>query len=157
MRQYDITPRFAEFTMSFGRKTKEYDFGPPTLRFRYIGKPETRNDPTGLSYHEATRSFECAYGFRYAFDKENETELWTVRQTAVYQKFDAKENQTVWVLIGASAETAILVQKHLERSSRGLEGHPFLLHSIIIDNSLGNWRWYILDLTQQVQDMVRAR
>lgn len=140
--------------MSFGRKTKEYDFGPPTLRFRHIGRPEASKDSKGLSYHGAARSYECAYGFRYAFDKENGIEPWTVRQTAVYQKFDAQQNQTVWVLIGASADTALLVQKHLEHNSHALEGHPFLLHSIIIDNSLANWRWYILDLTKQVQDMV---
>lgn len=140
--------------MSFGRKTKEYDFGPPSLRFRFLDRPETRKDPTALSYHEATRSFECAYGFRYAFDKEIEIEPWTVRQTAVYQKFDAKQNQNVWVFIGASTDTALLVQKHLECSSRGPESHPFLLHSIIMDNSVANWRWYILDLTKQVQDMV---
>src|ERR1700712_1198539 len=95
--RYDITPRFAEFTMSFGRKTKDYDFGPPTLRFRYIGRPETKNDSTASSsYEETTRSFECAYGFRYAFDKETESDPWSTRQTAVYQKFDAKQNRTVW-------------------------------------------------------------
>ncbi|QDS74805.1 hypothetical protein FKW77_002238 [Venturia effusa] len=153
VRQYDITPRFAEFTMSFGRKAKEYDFGPPTLRFRYVGRPGMSKDSARHPYLEATRGFECAYGFRYAFRKDDESEPWTVRQTAVYQRLDAKRNQTVWVLIGASTETALLVQKHLERSSCGPEDHPFLLHSFIIENSLGNWRWYILDLTQQVQDM----
>jgi hypothetical protein len=143
--------------MSFGFKRRENDFGPPTLRFRMVGKPEAEKDSkTGAFYGP---SFECVYGFRYAFKTRNlglESDSWSMRQTAVYQKFDAKENRVVWIIIGGSSDTIDLIRKNIAQSSRGSELKPFLLHAMIIENSLGEWRLYIADLASRVHSMVRS-
>jgi hypothetical protein len=157
--KYDVTPRLKEFVMSFGFKRRENDFGPPTLRFRFVRTSETNKSQWSGGLDGYKSSFECVYGFRYAFNTNKdptETSPWSVRQTTVYQKFDAKANSAVWIFIGASDETKDIVREIVERRSSGRKMNAFLLHAMIIENSLGEWRWYISDLAERVNSMVRS-
>ncbi|KAE9983587.1 hypothetical protein EG328_009755 [Venturia inaequalis] len=146
--KFNVTPRLREFAMSFGIKRREVDFGPPTLRFRAVNPAEDGH----------ATSFECIYGFRYAFNTNGERpgdNTWSIRQTAVYQKFDAKEEHCIWIFLGASRETKSILQENFQRRAHGFALNPCLLHAMIIENSLGQWRWYIIDLAERVRSMTQ--
>jgi hypothetical protein len=99
---------------------------------------------------------ECVYGLRYVeLNGYDETkDPWSVRQTAIYQKYD-RGIQT-WLFISASKKTEVLVDKYIlqvaAENEKSLLGNPFELHLFLIGASLENWRWYIKSLVEQVTD-----
>ena len=57
--EFDILPRFREFVMLFGSKTRENEIGPPQMRFRRL--VDNADDPveavcTGFGKHGEERS-----------------------------------------------------------------------------------------------------
>jgi hypothetical protein len=132
--------------MSFGYKNKEYDFAPPTSRFR-----------SSRGYAASgVKQYECAYGLRYVANNGNldGKERWSIRQYAVYQSHDPSKNQNVWVFIGIPKGSSL--ERHVIDYANGREAShsmsPFTLHLTMIEASLAEWRWYLNDMTQRVQD-----
>jgi hypothetical protein len=81
-----------------------------------------------------------------------EQDPWSVRQTAIYQKYD--HGIQTWLFISASKKTELLVNKYIRQIAAGdkksLSRNPFELHLSLIDASLENWRWYIKSLVERV-------
>jgi hypothetical protein len=132
--------------MSFGYKNKEYDFAPPTCRFR-LSKIGTGFD---------IKQYECAYGLRYVADNGNVDgkERWSIRQYAVYQRYDPSRSQNIWIFIGIPKGSSL--ERHITayamRQETSHPAHAFLLHLTMVEASLVEWRWYLNDITQRVQD-----
>lgn len=109
-----------------------------------------------LSFWIIAESPECAYGLRYVeLNGYNEgKDRWSVRQTAIYQKYD-RGIQT-WMFISASKKAEELVDKYIRRianfDKKSPLRNPFELHLSLIDASLENWRWYIKSLVERVTD-----
>ncbi|KAF2503366.1 hypothetical protein BU16DRAFT_521949 [Lophium mytilinum] len=146
LHKFSINPRFKEFVMSFGQKNKEYDFAPPTCRFRYSKGGKAMR----------TKQYECAYGLRYVADNGNVNgkERWSVRQYAVYQRYDPSRRQNIWIFIGIPKSSSL--ERHIIAYTRRQEAsdptQAFALHLTMIEASLVEWRWYLNDMTQRVQD-----
>ena len=140
--------------MCYGFKKFEFDYAPPTPKFRVSDTP-----PGDTNCHKP-QGFECVYGFRYVIktrSRQPEGERWAVRQSTVYQKYDPVDDQHVWVLIGLSDESESCIENYLEsrqqpgcipydRVSQGLATHVTL-----VENSMVDWRWYLADLSEKVR------
>lgn len=157
--KYDVTPRFREFVMSFGFKTKEFDFAPPTLRYRDIDAPVSMPNGAGDAKDSQNREYqryECVYGFRYAANNGKTSpgeDPWSIRQIAIYQSYHHLQKATVWIIIGASKEMESCMRDFFEADADSDIFYPFALHAMLMENSLGNWRWYITYLTERVQEL----
>jgi len=160
--KYDISPRFQEFVMSFGFKRKEYDYAPPASKVRIYEDKTTRLDSSKDFISDQAsilQKFECMYGFRYAANNGSSDperrDPWSMRQTAVYQSYWPTRKRTIWVIIGASASVELLVDRYLAVSHQIALPYQFTLHAVMIEVSLAEWRWYLRDLTERVQKLVR--
>jgi len=100
-----------------------------------------------------SNALECAYGLRYVEENGygNRKDPWSVRQTAIYHKYE-KEMGT-WILISPSkqAKAKIIENINLEKLKTGVK-NPFELHVVLLDTALANWRWYIKSLVEQVTE-----
>jgi hypothetical protein len=161
MSTFEVSPRFREFVTCFGFKRKEYDYTPPSCKVRHISQqPWDQDNIVGAALDAKTQGsgFECMYGFRYAVDKGTEEtwrNRWSVRQTAVYQKYDSTIDKVVWICVGASKETEKYITEHSISHNRLGIADLFLIHAFIIGTSLASWRSYILYLSESIQKIVR--
>jgi hypothetical protein len=151
---FGVSSRFREFVMCFGFKVKEYDYTPPSCKVRQI-----QDSIVGATLQVKAQGsgFECIYGFRYAVDKgmkEIERNRWSVRQTAIYQKYDPTFDKMIWICIGASKETEKYITEHVISANRLGIADPFLIHASIIGTSLASWKPYILYLSESIQEIV---
>jgi hypothetical protein len=109
-----------------------------------------------LIFRIFTESPECAYGLRYVElnGYNGNKDPWSVRQTAIYQKYH-RGIQT-WVFISASRNIEELVDKYIHQvaddGKKGPLRNSFELHLALMEASLKNWRWYIKSLVERVTD-----
>ncbi|KUJ21645.1 uncharacterized protein LY89DRAFT_729158 [Mollisia scopiformis] len=156
---YSVFSRIWDFVLPFSFKTRESDLVNAPFRFRQL--EHLKSPELG--------SFECAYGFRYVelnhrtlARRENpDYDPWSVRQSAVYQRYDSKYNRIMFILITPS-ETA---RKNLEEAVKNAIARPgrlnaFDLHRILLSTLHENWRLYVRSLenlmTQQSERVVLA-
>ncbi|PMD20728.1 hypothetical protein NA56DRAFT_173782 [Hyaloscypha hepaticicola] len=143
-----IFERFKEFVMSFGWKKREHDIGPPLCRFEVDeAGPRTRSPGSFGNY-------ECAYGLRYVEKNGygDKKEPWSVRQTAIYQKYE--DGMETWVFISASKQAEIKAIEFIDQCgvNRSSSTTPFDLHLILLEVALANWRWYIKSLVERTTE-----
>jgi hypothetical protein len=142
MAALEICPRFREFVTYFGFKPEEYEYSSPSVHY-------VSND---------TQTLECLYSFRYAADngkRDPEKDPWSIRQTAIYQRYDFNTAKVIWVGVGASQEAEALMHSHLKGGSqRSSVSDIFTLHASLIKVSLADWRGLLLDVKKKVQKLV---
>ena len=166
MAEFSILPRFREFVLLFGAKSGENEIGPPQIRFRrhmanaYNSEHATY---TGFGKFNALgcaelllTAPECAYALRYVeLNRRKESKPWSVRQTAVYHKYELDQLSSTWVLIAASGSAQLHLDRYVKSSDNLATLNPFEIHLILLDTALANWRPYIVDLTEKVAKQVR--
>lgn len=147
--------------MYFGFKSKEYEYTSPTCKM-WISPNRSRNlggsHPLVHSVSNDTQIMECLYSFRYAADngkRDPEQDCWSIRQTALYQRYDFRTAKVVWVGIGVSRDAEALIHTHLKgESQKSSILDIFVLHTSLIHASLADWRWLLLDVKKKVQKLV---
>lgn len=94
---------------------------------------------------------ECAYGLRFVELNHRSTgQPWSVRQTAIYHRYNIDEKASTWVLISASTKVKNSLHEYV-RSSENLSAlNPFEVHVLLLDTLLGNWRSYVIYLTEEI-------
>ena len=99
---------------------------------------------------------EIAYAFRYA-ERNNRSvqEPWSIRQTAIYQKFKATYRSSSWVMIAASERTETSLDRYIKSCENITQLNPFEIHLVVLDTILANWRPYIVGLTERITQQVR--
>jgi hypothetical protein len=97
---------------------------------------------------------ECAYGLRYVEKNGygDKKEPWSVRQTAIYQKY--KDGMETWVFISASKQAETKAIEFIDQFgiNRPVSTTPFDLHLILLEVALANWRWYIKSLVERTTE-----
>jgi hypothetical protein len=97
---------------------------------------------------------ECAYGLRYVElnNHGHKKEPWSVRQTAVYHKYEG-DNET-WVLISPSILIESKAMEHIDqfKTKDIKESNPFELHLKLVIAALSNYRWYIKSLVERAAE-----
>jgi hypothetical protein len=82
---------------------------------------------------------------------------WSVRQTAIYQKYNSAQEKITFLLIAPSIEVkANLEQEVLQVRSDRKQLDPFHLHFMIIATMNDNWRLYIRSLEHTLTKQVSA-
>jgi hypothetical protein len=117
--------------------------------------------PMVTSYTRLTRS-ECAYGFRYVelnhrtlAPKENpDYDPWSVRQSAIYQRYDSQYKRIMFILFAPSETARKNLEDAVRRAGSRRKLNAFDLHRILLSTLHENWRLYVRSLeslmTQQV-------
>ena len=85
---------------------------------------------------------------------------WSVRQTAVYQKYSSAQEKLIFILIAPSDEAGLNLEHEVLRlKGNGKHINPFHLHLILVSTIHENWRLYIRSLeralTKQVSDILQ--
>jgi hypothetical protein len=95
----------------------------------------------------ANMTLECAYAFHYAVrtDRENSSP-WSIRQTAIYQRYDGVQDKTIFILVTPSKEGL----ESLEYCLQNAKNHstflnPFEMHRYLISAACQSWGWYIYE------------
>ena len=79
---------------------------------------------------------------------------WSIRQTAVYHKYEVNQQCSTWVLIAASGSAEARLDEYIKNFDSLAGLNPFEAHLIIFDTALANWRPRIVDLTEKVTAQV---
>ncbi|KAA8651230.1 uncharacterized protein ATNIH1004_000108 [Aspergillus tanneri] len=138
---YSIGPAFFDLLLAFGDKPQSSGAG-------HGGMTVT---------HRGDGSYDIQYLFTYAEDhRTNGRVLWTIRQICVFHRYDASGSGNLWILL--HARPCSKVQQHLEAAIREqrdeLFSDWFALHSVVLSSYLGNWRWCIGKLGEEVEKSV---
>lgn len=144
MLEIHIFPRFLEFVLLFGAKLGENEIGPPQMRFRRLIVREEFSQ-------QRCSGFECAYGLRFVELNLRSTKVpWSVRQIVIYHRYEVIEKASTWVMISASTKFEASVNGYIESSENISALNPFEIHVLLLDTALGNWRSYIVFLTEEI-------
>jgi hypothetical protein len=105
-------------------------------------------------HSESNNITECAYGLRYVElnNYGQGKDPWSVRQTAIYHKYEG--NTESWVFISASDifETKVVEHHHQLKVEDPEKNNPFDFHLKLINSALPNWRWYIKGLVEKATE-----
>ncbi|KAI9801453.1 MAG: hypothetical protein M1833_002685 [Piccolia ochrophora] len=145
LHNYKVFPRFKDQALSFGAKRREDDVGPPPFRCRKHAAP------AGFPRYQ---QFECTYGLRYAERNHN---LEGKNPWSVYHRHCPSTNENIWILIAPSKSMETKMNSYLERLSESFQLVPFEMHLVLIDCAIANWRRYMAELTEEINqqsDMV---
>ncbi|KAI0543382.1 hypothetical protein F4679DRAFT_120583 [Xylaria curta] len=128
-----VFPFFLETVLNFGIKVK--DNNNTWHGFRSRRRPTDAGD------------VETCYVLHF-FENNGKTEgdPWSIRQTAVYCRYDASGDQSSWILIKPSLNLEELIQAELEGVSRlalSGESRAARLNVLFINFTLRNWPDYI--------------
>jgi hypothetical protein len=88
-------------------------------------------------------------------DEQPDHDPWSIRQTAVYQRYDSELKRIVFILISPSqiVKDAVIEALEAGRQSKRLL-KPFDLHLIIISALQDNWRLYVRSLEELMREKV---
>ncbi|KAI4187924.1 MAG: hypothetical protein L6R41_002499 [Letrouitia leprolyta] len=118
--------------------------GPPQMRFRRLTE-EISCARKGFS------GFECAYALKFAELNNRSTQApWSVRQTAIYYRYEIAKKFPTLVIISASTKIEVSLKNYLKRVKDISASNPFEIHIIFLDAVIGNWRFYIIYLTERI-------
>ena len=166
----DIFPEFMCFLQAFGFKLEAEDenFGGCQKR---VLKPDCNTPGMDFgtilwaSYCWSTRDIltstndieEIMYNLRYV-DKHNRelNNPWSLRQTAVYQKYTSETRASTWILLQPSEQAYKSLRNNMATTGNLVyDISIFWLHNIIFRSTEKNWRHYINYLQSNFQSLVR--
>jgi hypothetical protein len=78
---------------------------------------------------------------------------WSLRQTAVYQRFDIKSKKSAWILMQPSTHIRDWLENNLSGIDK-LDESFMLLHLLFLSSMEENWTDYLDDLILQVNALV---
>ena len=95
-----------------------------------------------------------AYGLRFVeLNQRSEKHPWSLRQSAVYQKYYLDGNSTR-ILINPSIAAFRGLQSYYQSNPNIQQTDPLEVHALLIDSSLSNWRAYMIWLAEQTDAQV---
>ncbi|OLE52323.1 MAG: hypothetical protein AUG51_18615 [Acidobacteria bacterium 13_1_20CM_3_53_8] len=158
-----IFPQFKDFVLCFGAKLGDNEVGPPQLRFRCLSASVDETFPDYGTYlccilrlkHFKLISTECAYVLRFVeLNNRNEKAPWSIRQTALYQRYTSRSRTSTMVFVALSNKAEERLQYFI-REAGGLAGlNPFEVHLLILDTVMANWRPYMMYLAKETNSQV---
>ncbi|KAI0020907.1 hypothetical protein F4780DRAFT_779130 [Xylariomycetidae sp. FL0641] len=131
MAAHSISPVLLDAIQAFGSKN--------------TGDDDPYYNLYGLEVESNEKGYEVCYLLRtyQRHGRASPRDPWSLRQMAVYHKFNVLENRSCWVLIQPFAQCK---PSFLSRSLKGGdEKEPHSLHAIFMSTALATWRWYLND------------
>ncbi|KAF2191006.1 hypothetical protein K469DRAFT_696760 [Zopfia rhizophila CBS 207.26] len=157
-----VMPSYLDFIFPFGDQEYAQDF-------HFSGWKEENFleiRPRGLEIPKLGRSgreMRLCYNLMSVEESRDQIDLpWSIRQTAVYHSFDFETRKSVWITVKGNEviKERISDATKSSRASRfGSSNDAFsaslAIHLLLCDLSGENWRWYIKDLENALQDLTR--
>jgi hypothetical protein len=82
---------------------------------------------------------------------------WSIRQSAMYHSFDLESGQSFWVNVKGNKLIENRITEAIEGTVQHTRSEAFsaslTTHQLFCDWSAENWRWYINDLENQLQEL----
>ncbi|KAF8537790.1 hypothetical protein BDD12DRAFT_845248 [Trichophaea hybrida] len=129
---FKVMPAFLDFLHAFGTNP-DRSFGGCKQKIHFSGR---------LS------GYEVCYNFKSAVPRKGKPpHNWSIRQTAVYQKFVYDGGKNIWILV--QPETHVRERM----SSFGKRSNPLEHHILFMSAAAANWRAYFNDLETLFLDM----
>lgn len=105
-----------------------------------------------------TKSIEFCYNLRYMEENgRKKGDPWSLRQTAVYHQIDLKNGRSCWILLQASNDIRVRLDRGLYGKVQGSNNvgvDPVLLHVGFVSAMACNWSKYIEHLHMELADLV---
>ena len=109
-----------------------------------------------LAFHspKTYKVLEICYIMR-SFEKHGRGNLkdpWSLRQMAVYQRYDMSKMISVWIVLQPFQRYRRSLWKEFRNS--GPSANPLTLHALLISLEASNWRWYLNDIRRTLSAFV---
>jgi hypothetical protein len=135
-----------EFVLYFGIRSREVEIMPPRLKHRDLQHAHT----TAVGY-------EYLYGLRFFENNgrgspKQPTEQWSLRQSAVYNRFEPEQGGATWIFITLSKHAQSRIDDYVVEESQLQTADPMDIHLLVLDTALSNWRPYLVDLSTEVDE-----
>jgi hypothetical protein len=166
MAKLAIDRRFSIVAAHFRYKHAENDFAHPPCFFQSLTCSAKGGNLSGFGKSSVMTvavlghiltCVECFFALRCPGIRSADDSIkWSLRQVAVYQKFDAAQQQTRWNFLGISfskSELGELIQEQLQRFKQH-EAQGFHLHLTVLEYVVSCWKAYLADLYVTVEDNV---
>ena len=141
--------QFLECLIYFGSRRREVEIVPPRMRFR-------QSSPLPSA---SGRRLEWIYVLRFVElngrgSEVEPTSQWSLRQSAVYCRYDCNTRSASWLFVALSKETRRKLQSYYEVFAQStVEGHdPAAVHCLILSIGISNWRHYAIDLASEIDE-----
>ena len=95
--------------------------------------------------------------------RSNLKDPWSIRQTAVYQKFSFNDERSTWTMVQLAKPIRNIIEKVIAGAkprSSTTRGHwllPILVHTMILTMSQRKWKTYIHYLAERLASLVSQR
>ncbi len=95
--------------------------------------------------------------------RSNLKDPWSIRQTAVYQKFSFNDERSTWTMVQLAKPIRNIIEKVIAGAkprSSTTRGHwllPILIHTMILTMSQREWKTYIHYLAKRLASLVSQR
>ncbi|KAF2735006.1 hypothetical protein EJ04DRAFT_576404 [Polyplosphaeria fusca] len=161
---HQVMPSFLDFIFPFGRQEHARDsyFG----GFREEDSLESKR--RGVQIQSLGRSgiaLRLCYNLRSVerLQRPHLDVKWSIRQSATYHSFDFETGQSLWINVKGNRGIKDRITEGSQSpflsdfSTRSLAfASSLATHSIMCDWSAENWRWYINDMEDELQDLTRS-
>ncbi|ERF72821.1 hypothetical protein EPUS_04256 [Endocarpon pusillum Z07020] len=138
LREAQIPSSFRNILLYFGRRDFEVEIVPPRFQNWPLGGPDSSQ----------RRGFECMYGLRFVEQNERNTNRpWSLRQTAVYHRYDAPGTTATCIFVAMSPVAKELLSQQVADCQKPEDINPFAPHVLLLSFAAANWRHYLVHLT----------
>ncbi|KAL9023774.1 MAG: hypothetical protein Q9196_006980 [Gyalolechia fulgens] len=162
---FQVMPEFLDFVFPLGERVVAQDFYSDGFyqRTRLSEATQGLNIP-GRAW--SGQGIELCYSLKSVERSEHQTDWpWSIRHCATHHTFDVMNIRSTWVIVKGNQ----LIEKRMTSATSG-RGPPefssydsidrafaasLALHTILIDWSVENWRWYINFLQDQFEDLTK--
>lgn len=162
---FQVMPEFLDLLFPLGERTVAQDFYSDCFYQRTFLTNMTR----GLTIPERAwsgQSIKLCYSLKSVEPSESQTDWpWSIRHCATHHLFDVVNIRSTWVIIKGNQ----LMEKRMTSATSGRGPSEFssydsidrafaaslALHTVMIDWSGENWRWYINFLEEQFENLTK--
>lgn len=141
---YSVSPDILDVIHSFGAKVTGEDDPFFNHRSYQLCHAENGSGPTHFEICYLLRSFEL-------HGRSNLKNPWSLRQMAVYQKYDIQNKHSIWIFVQPFQRFRNDLWEEFSRS--GPTTHPLGLHAYMLGSEATNWRWYLNDLRLAIYEV----
>lgn len=167
---HQVLPVFLDFLFPFG--DQQYPHDPYFSGFRSEDRFSTAvKGPTIPALGRSGQDIRMCYTLKSAEKMkmgertDRDVPEWSIRQTSLYHSFDIVTGNATWIVVKGNN----IIKQRLQRVTNApqynnklatgeldrLLASTFAVHQVVCDWSGENWRWYLNDLEEKVQEITR--
>lgn len=136
-----------QYVLYYGIRSREVEIMPPRLKHRVL-QPTQRSPLGGYEYLYGVRFFEN----NGRGSPKQPTEQWSLRQSAIYNRFEPEQSGAIWIFITLSKHAQSRIDDYVVNEKDLQAADPLEIHLLVLDTALATWRPYLIDLSTEVDE-----